>query len=131
MASAQPAAPQRPSADSRGLAAGITSLVCAVLAPVAAMVGLSTFIMAAAEPLMANVPLADTSGYWALLTILVCLLAGLVLTSVITGIVAIKRSRRMNAGRITGLLGLAFTTFNLTGGMWTWAGLAGPWPLLG
>ncbi|CAN7533830.1 hypothetical protein LJR078_003894 [Arthrobacter sp. LjRoot78] len=135
MASAQPSAPQpvpslRP-ADSRGLAAGITSLVCAVLAPVAAMVGLSTFIMAAAEPLMANVPLPDTSGYWILLMVLVGLMAGLVLTSVITGIVAIRRSRRMNAARITGLLGLAFTAFNLAGGMWTWTGLAGPWPLLG
>jgi hypothetical protein len=28
-------------------------------------------------------------------------------------------------------LGLAFTAFNMTGGIWTWAGLAGPWPLLG
>ncbi|MDV8148781.1 hypothetical protein [Arthrobacter sp. B10-11] len=135
MASAQPPvpphAPERRSADSRGLAAGITSLVTAVLAPVAAMFGLSTFIMAAAEPLLANVPLPDTSGYWVLLTVLVGLLAGLVLTSVITGIVAIRRSQRMNAGRITGMLGLAFTAFNMTGGLWTWAGLAGPWPLLG
>ncbi|MEK0156182.1 hypothetical protein [Arthrobacter oryzae] len=131
MASAQPSPPQRRSADSRGLAAGITSLVTAVLAPVAAMVGLSTFIMAAAEPLLANVPLPDTSGYWVLLAVLAGLLAGLVLTSVVTGIMAIKRSQRMNAARITGLLGLAFTAFNMTGGIWTWAGLAGPWPLLG
>jgi hypothetical protein len=131
MASAQPSPPQRRSADSRGLVAGITSLVTAVLAPVAAMAGLSTFIMAAAEPLLANVPLPDTSGYWVLLAVLAGLLAGLVLTSVVTGIMAIKRSQRMNAARITGLLGLAFTAFNMTGGIWTWAGLAGPWPLLG
>jgi hypothetical protein len=127
MASAQPAAPQRRSADSRGLAAGITSLASAVLAPVAAMVSLSAFIMAAAEPLLANVPLPDTSGYWVLLIALVGILAGLVITSVVAGIVAIVRSDRMGPGRITGLLGLAFTAFNLTGGLWTWAGLAGPW----
>ncbi|MBT2534975.1 hypothetical protein [Arthrobacter sp. ISL-69] len=127
MASVQPATPQRRSADSRGLAAGITSLASAVLAPVAAMFSLSTFIMAAAEPLLANVAVRDTSGYWVMLIVLVGLLAGLVLTSVITGIVAIKRSDRMSAGRITGLLGLAFTAFNLTGGLWTWAGVAGPW----
>ena len=127
MASAQPAVPQRRSADSRGLAAGITSLASAVLAPVAAMVSLSTFIMAAAEPLLANVPLPDTSGYWVLLIALVGILAGLVITSVVAGIVAIVRSDRRGPGRITGLLGLAFTAFTLTGGLWTWAGLAGPW----
>ncbi|WP_104174708.1 hypothetical protein [Arthrobacter sp. Y81] len=127
MASVQPATPQRRSADSRGLAAGITCLTSAVLAPVAAMFSLSTFIVAAAEPLLANVPVRDTSGYWVMLIVLVGILAGLVLTSVITGIVAIKRSGRMSAGRITGLLGLAFTAFNLTGGLWTWAGVAGPW----
>ena len=127
MASAQPATPQRRSADSRGLAAGIASLASAVLAPIAAMFSLSTFIMAAAEPLLANVPVRDTSGYWVMLIVLAGMLAGLVLTSVITGIVAIKRSARMSAGRITGLLGLAFTAFNLTGGLWTWAGVAGPW----
>lgn len=127
MASAQPAVPQRRSADSRGLAAGITSLASAVLAPVAAMVSLSTFIMAAAEALLANVPLPDTSGYWVLLIALVGILAGLVITSVVAGIVAIVRSHRMGPGRVTGLLGLAFTAFNLTGGLWTWAGLAGPW----
>lgn len=127
MATAQPATQQRRSADSRGLAAGITSLASAVLAPVAAMFSLSTFIMAAAEPLLANVPLRDTSGYWVLLIVLVGILAALVLTSVVTGIVAIRRSHRMGAGRITGLLGLAFTAFNLAGGLWTWAGAAGPW----
>jgi hypothetical protein len=83
--------------------------------------------MATAEPLLANVALPDTRGYWVLLIVLVGVLAGLVLTSVVTGIVAIKRSHRMTAGRITGLLGLAFTAFNLTGGLWTWAGIAGPW----
>ena len=131
MASAQPSAPrsapQRRSADSRGLAAGITSLASAVLAPVAAAFSLSAFIMAAAEPLLANVPLPDTSGYWATLIVLVGVLAGLVVTSVVTGIVAIKRSHGMSAGRITGMLGLAFTAFSLTGGLWTWAGVAGPW----
>ena len=127
MASAQPATPQHRSADSRGLAAGITSLASAVLAPVAAMFSLSALIMAAAEPLLANVPVRDTSGYWAMLIVLAGILAGLLLTSVIAGIVAIRRSRRMSAGRITGLLGLAFTAFNLTGGLWTWAGVAGPW----
>lgn len=30
-------------------------------------------------------------------------------------------------GLAAGITSLAFTAFNLTGGLWMWAGVAGPW----
>ncbi len=89
--------PSQPSQDRRGLAAGIASIVCAVLAPAVVYVNLLVFVILMIFEKVP--PIAD-----------VLVVAGVLdLLAIGCGVLAIRRSRRMNAGRITGTIGLCIT----------------------
>jgi hypothetical protein len=114
-------------ADARGLGWGIASLVAGVLAPVLGILSLTAYFLAAAGPLMHRASPRGPAGFL-LGALLLAVLAGLLAAaSAVSGIVALRASRRLNTGRIAGIVGLACTAFGVLAGLWMWAALAGPW----
>ncbi len=109
-----PLGPQPPRFDKRGLAAGITSIVTAILAPMAALLSVPLGFLSLAAQITRY---ADRNeGWWVGALVLLVLAAALVLTAVISGLFAVFRSRRVNAGRVTGFIGLgivALTAFGM------------------
>ncbi|OFI38743.1 hypothetical protein BIU82_17485 [Arthrobacter sp. SW1] len=104
--------PQRPPSDTRGLAAGIASIVCAVLAPVvgflAAPVGMAgVFSQASMNEDSATGPWIVGAVAMVVGALLLCLAA------IVCGLVAVVRAKGMNAGRITGFVGLGIMAMNL------------------
>ncbi|MFH5878882.1 hypothetical protein [Arthrobacter sp. NA-172] len=105
--------PQGQTTDGRGLGAGLTSLTASLLAPGAAAVTVPIGLLSA---LMMLSPYGGTSDrYWIVALIMGGIPGLLGMLAVVTGIVAIIRSRRMNAGRITGIVGLSIMALNIVG----------------
>lgn len=106
--------PQRPPSDTRGLGAGIASIVCAVLAPV---VGLLAFPLGLVGVLsQASMNEDPATGGWIVGAVVMVVGALLMaLAAVVCGLVAVVRAKRMNAGRITGIIGLGIMAMNLLG----------------
>jgi hypothetical protein len=100
--------PQRPPSDTRGLGAGIASIVCAVLAPVIALVGVLTFMA------------FGLFGHPIPFEVVQMVVGLLELLAVVCGVVAIKRAKRMNAGRITGIIGVAIAGLAVTWWFISW-----------
>jgi hypothetical protein len=124
-----PASPPRAgsAADTRGLGWGIASLVAGVLAPVLGILSLPLYFFAASGPLMHRATPPEPAGFL-LMALLLAVTAGLLaVASAVTGIVALRRSRQLNPGRITGIIGLGCTAFVVLAGLWMWAAVAGPW----
>lgn len=106
-----PLGPQPPRIDRRGLGAGITSIVTAVLAPLAALLSVPLgFLSLAAQ--MTRYSGSDES-WWVAALVLIIAAAVLGLTAVISGLLAVFRSRRLNAGRVTGLIGLGIVALTM------------------
>ncbi|AFR30563.1 hypothetical protein [Arthrobacter sp. Rue61a] len=97
----------------RGLGAGITSIVAAVLSPVAAMVSIPLGIAAIASSISRYNQGNDAWWFGALILAGVAVLLALV--AVVSGLIAVFRAGRMNAGRITGIIGLAIMAVNVFG----------------
>ena len=103
--------PQR--SGTRGLGAGITSIVAAVLSPVAAVVSIPLGIAAVASSISRYNQGNDAWWFGALILAGVAVLLAIV--AVVSGLVAVFRAGRMNAGRITGIVGLAIMAVNVFG----------------
>ncbi|NWL33313.1 hypothetical protein [Paenarthrobacter nitroguajacolicus] len=103
--------PQRSGA--RGLGAGITSIVAAVLSPVAAVVSIPLGIAAIASSISRYNQGNDAWWFGALILAGVAVLLAIV--AVVSGLLAVFRAGRMNAGRITGIVGLAIMAVNVFG----------------
>jgi len=101
--------PQR----TRGLGAGITSIVTAVLSPVAAVASIPLGIAAVASAMSRYNEGND--AWWLGALVLAGLAVALALVAVISGLIAVLRAGRMNAGRITGIIGLAIMAVNIFG----------------
>ncbi|YCK82605.1 hypothetical protein M1D89_05030 [Arthrobacter sp. D3-18] len=103
--------PQR--SGTRGLGAGITSIVAAVLSPIAAVVSIPLGIAAVASSISRYNQGNDAWWFGALILAGVAVLLAIV--AVVSGLVAVFRAGRMNAGRITGIVGLAIMAVNVFG----------------
>ncbi|MGF4043689.1 hypothetical protein ACX800_21420 [Paenarthrobacter nitroguajacolicus] len=103
--------PQR--SGTRGLGAGITSIVTAVLSPVAAVVSIPLGIAAVASSISRYNQGNDAWWFGALILAGVAVLLAIV--AVVSGLLAVFRAGRMNAGRITGIVGLAIMAVNVFG----------------
>lgn len=103
--------PQR--SGNRGLGAGITSIVAAVLSPIAAVVSIPLGIAAIASSISRYNQGNDAWWFGALILAGVAVLLALV--AVVSGLIAVFRAGRMNAGRITGIIGLAIMAVNIFG----------------
>ena len=103
--------PQR--SGTRGLGAGITSIVAAVLSPIAAVVSIPLGIAAVASSISRYNQGNDAWWFGALILAGVAVLLAIV--AVVSGLVAVFRAGRMNAGRITGIVGLAIMVVNVFG----------------
>ncbi len=103
--------PQRSS--NRGLGAGITSIISAVLSPIAAVVSIPLGIAAVASAVSRYNQGNDAWWFGALVLAGVAVLLALV--AVVCGLIAVFRAGRMNAGRITGIIGLAIMAVNIFG----------------
>ena len=103
--------PQR--SGTRGLGAGITSIVAAVLSPIAAVVSIPLGIAAIASSISRYNQGNDAWWFGALILAGVAVLLAIV--AVVSGLLAVFRAGRMNAGRITGIVGLAIMTVNVFG----------------
>ncbi|MEV4954395.1 hypothetical protein [Paenarthrobacter nitroguajacolicus] len=103
--------PQR--SGTRGLGAGITSIVAAVLSPVAAVVSIPLGIAAIASSISRYNQGNDAWWFGALILAGVAVLLAIV--AVVSGLLAVFRAGRMNAGRITGIVGLAIMAVNVFG----------------
>lgn len=97
----------------RGLGAGITSIVAAVLSPIAAVVSIPLGIAAIASSISRYNQGNDAWWFGALILAGVAVLLALV--AVVSGLIAVFRAGRMNAGRITGIIGLAIMAVNIFG----------------
>lgn len=96
-----------------GLGAGITSIVSAVLSPVAAVVSIPLGVAAVASAMSRYNPGNDV--WWFSALILAVIAVVLAVVSVVSGLIAVFRAGRMNAGRITGIIGLAIMAVNVFG----------------
>ncbi|BCW12212.1 MULTISPECIES: hypothetical protein [Paenarthrobacter] len=103
--------PQRQ--GTRGLGAGITSIVSAVLSPIAAVVSIPLGLAAIASSLSRYNP--DNDAWWIGALVLAGVAVLLSIVAVISGLIAVFRAGRMNAGRITGIIGLAIMAVNVFG----------------
>ena len=103
--------PQR--SGTRGLGAGITSIVAAVLSPIAAVVSIPLGIAAIASSISRYNQGNDAWWFGALILAGVAVLLAIV--AVVSGLIAVLRAGRMNAGRITGIIGLAIMAVNVFG----------------
>ncbi|GAA2852391.1 hypothetical protein [Paenarthrobacter ilicis] len=97
----------------KGLGAGITSIVAAVLSPIAAVVSVPLGIAAVASAMSRYNPGND--GWWFGALALAGTAVVLALVAVISGLIAVFRAGGMNAGRITGIIGLAIMAVNVFG----------------
>ncbi|MFC8041612.1 hypothetical protein ACFUOZ_19855 [Paenarthrobacter sp. NPDC057355] len=96
-----------------GLGAGITSIVAAVLSPIAAVVSVPLGFAAIASAMTRYNPNNDAWWFGALILAGIAVLLSIV--AVISGLVAVFRAGGMNAGRITGIIGLAIMAINVFG----------------
>ncbi|GAA3285040.1 hypothetical protein [Paenarthrobacter aurescens] len=96
-----------------GLGAGITSIIAAVLAPIAAVVSIPLGIAAVASAMSRYNEGNDSWWFGAL--ILAGISVVLAIVAVVSGLIAVFRAGRMNAGRITGIIGLAIMAVNIFG----------------
>lgn len=103
--------PQR--SGNRGLGAGITSIVSAVLSPVAAIVSIPLGIAAVASAMSRYNQGND--AWWIGALAFAALAVVLAIVAVVSGLFAVFRSGRMNAGRITGIIGLSIMAVNVFG----------------
>ncbi|WP_416404719.1 hypothetical protein [Arthrobacter sp. LFS091] len=103
--------PQR--SGNRGLGAGITSIISAVLSPIAAVVSIPLGIAAVASAVSRYNQGNDAWWFGALVLAGVAVLLAIV--AVVCGLIAVFRAGRMNAGRITGIIGLAIMAVNIFG----------------
>ncbi|MFE4194821.1 hypothetical protein ACFRJ9_03060 [Paenarthrobacter sp. NPDC056912] len=103
--------PQR--SGTRGLGAGITSIVSAVLSPVAAIVSIPLGIAAVASQISRYNQGND--AWWVGALAFAGLAVLLAVVAVVSGLFAVFRAGRMNAGRITGIIGLAIMAVNVFG----------------
>ncbi|MGO4433149.1 hypothetical protein AB4Y88_07600 [Paenarthrobacter sp. RAF9] len=97
----------------RGLGAGITSIISAVLSPIAAVVSIPLGIAAVASAVSRYNQGNDAWWFGALVLAGVAVLLAIV--AVVCGLIAVFRAGRMNAGRITGIIGLAMMAVNIFG----------------
>ena len=97
----------------RGLGAGITSIVAAVLSPIAAVVSIPLGIAAVASAMSRYNEGNDAWWFGAL--VLAGIAVVLAIVAVVSGLIAVFRAGRMNAGRITGIIGLAIMAINIFG----------------
>ena len=104
---------QPPRTRTRGLGAGITSIVAAVLSPVAAVVSIPLGIAAIASQISRYNQGND--AWWVGALAFAALAVLLAVVSMVSGLIAVFRSGRMNAGRITGIIGLAIMALNVFG----------------
>ncbi|WP_426004255.1 hypothetical protein ACPFL9_17790 [Paenarthrobacter sp. NyZ202] len=95
----------------RGLGAGITSIVCAVMSPVPAVVSIPLGIAAMASQL-GNYG-GDNQSWWIGTVLLAAASGALSVGAIVAGLIAVVRAGRMNAGRITGIIGLALMAVNI------------------
>jgi hypothetical protein len=103
--------PQR--AGNRGLGAGITSIIAAVLSPVAAIVSIPLGIAAVASAMSRYNEGND--AWWVGALVLAGVAVLLAIVAVVSGLIAFFRAGLMNAGRITGIIGLAIMAVNVFG----------------
>ncbi|MCF3138339.1 hypothetical protein LRQ04_03620 [Paenarthrobacter sp. AR 02] len=103
--------PQR--SGNRGLGAGITSIISAVLSPIAAVVSIPLGVAAVASAVSRYNQGNDAWWFGALVLAGVAVLLAIV--AVVCGLIAVFRAGRMNAGRITGIIGLAIMAVNIFG----------------
>ncbi|WOH18161.1 hypothetical protein IRJ34_17670 [Paenarthrobacter sp. GOM3] len=103
--------PQR--SGNRGLGAGITSIISAVLSPIAAVVSLPLGIAAVASAMSRYNQGND--AWWVGALVLAGVAVLLAVVAVVCGLIAVFRAGRMNAGRITGIIGLAIMAVNIFG----------------
>ena len=103
--------PQR--TGTRGLPAGVTSIIAAVLSPIAAMVSIPLGIAAVASAMSRYNEGNDAWWFGAL--VLAGISVILAVVAVVSGLIAVFRAGRMNAGRITGIIGLAIMAVNIFG----------------
>lgn len=96
-----------------GLGAGITSIVCAVLSPVSAVVSIPLGIAAFASSVSRFNQGNDAWWVGALAFAGVAVLLAVV--AMVSGLVAVFRSGRLNAGRVTGIIGLSLMAVNVFG----------------
>lgn len=104
---------QPPRTRTPGLGAGITSIVAAVLSPVAAVVSIPLGIAAFASSISRFNQGNDAWWVGALVFAGVAVLLAIV--AMVSGLVAVFRAGRMNAGRITGIVGLSIMAVNVFG----------------
>ncbi|MFJ4210550.1 hypothetical protein ACIPY2_19020 [Paenarthrobacter sp. NPDC089675] len=102
-----------PRTGTPGLGAGITSIVSAVLSPVAAVVSIPLGIAAFASSVSRYNQGNDAWWVGALAFAAAAVL--LAITAMVSGLFAVFRSGRMNAGRITGIIGLSIMAVNVFG----------------
>ncbi|MFF2841438.1 hypothetical protein [Paenarthrobacter sp. NPDC057981] len=96
-----------------GLGAGITSIVAAVLSPIAAVVSVPLGLAAIASAMTRYNQGNDAWWFGALILAGIAVLLSIV--AVISGLVAVFRAGGMNAGRITGIIGLSIMAVNVFG----------------
>jgi hypothetical protein len=96
-----------------GVGAGITSIVSAILSPIAAVVSIPLGVAAVASAMSRYNPGNDV--WWFSALILAVIAVVLAVVSVVSGLIAVFRAGRMNAGRITGIIGLAIMAVNVFG----------------
>ena len=104
---------QPPRSGTRGLGAGITSIVAAVLSPVAAVVSVPLGIDAVASAMSRFNEGND--AWWIGALAFAALAVALAIVAVVCGLIAVFRAGRMNAGRITGIVGLSIMAVNVFG----------------
>ena len=96
-----------------GLGAGITSIVSAVLSPVAAVVSIPLGVAAVASQISRYNQGND--AWWIGALAFAALAVLLSIVAIVCGLVAVFRAGRMNAGRVTGIIGLAIMAINVFG----------------
>ncbi|MFK0009135.1 hypothetical protein ACIQTZ_19025 [Paenarthrobacter sp. NPDC090520] len=104
---------QPPRTRTLGLGAGITSIVAAVLSPVAAVVSIPLGIAAVASQISRYNQGND--AWWVGALAFAALAVLLAVVSMVSGLIAVFRSGRMNAGRVTGIVGLSIMAVNVFG----------------
>ncbi|MFJ4027844.1 hypothetical protein ACIPWF_11355 [Paenarthrobacter sp. NPDC089989] len=104
---------QPPRTRTLGLGAGITSIVAAVLSPVAAVVSIPLGIAAVASQISRYNQGND--AWWVGALAFAALAVLLAVVSMVSGLIAVFRSGRMNAGRVTGIIGLSIMAVNVFG----------------
>ena len=113
--------------DTRGLGWGGTSLAAGILAPVLGILSVPLYFLGVAGPLMHGAAPREPAGFLLSSLLLACVAGLLAVASAVTGVVAVRRSRQLTPGRITGIIGLGCTAFVVLAGLWMWAAAAGPW----